>query len=82
MLTTVMCAGTADEQRMYDHIKQDSAMLLSKRLDCIFSVLNKVDIRKFCSGATVEEYRKHVADGVTKAMSMLDFTLKPEQASA
>ena len=56
-------------------------MLLKGLSDRIFFVLNKVDAAKFCTGATVDECRKSVAERITKAMDIPGFALKAEQAN-
>ena len=78
---SVFSAGTTDEQAIFDDLKSTNAMLLTGLSDRIFFVLNKVDAAKFCAGATIEESRRNVAERITKAMDMPEFTLTPDQAS-
>lgn len=76
-----LCTGTNDEQGIFEDIKKTNASLLKDVSDRIFFVVNKMDSKKFCAGATKEETRGSVAARVTKAMAMPDFTLKAEQVS-
>lgn len=80
-MTDKWCVGTTDEQEIFDNMKKTNATLLKRLSGRLFFVVNKVDTSKFCTGASIEQCRKSVAERVTKAMDLPDFVLKPEQAS-